>query len=86
MTTASNAYENTMALTLAILSERFLLPEQAWDKLENPDKQNFSLTDEDKEDVLAMREQGITWREIGRIYGVDHSGLCNVAKRYEEVR
>ena len=83
MDTALNLYENTMALTLAILSERFLLPEQAWDKLENPDRQKFSLTDEDKEDILAMRKQGCTWRDIGQIYGIDHSAMCNVIRRYK---
>lgn len=38
MNTALNVYENTMALTLAILSERFLLPKQAWEKLGDLDK------------------------------------------------
>lgn len=84
MATALNVYENTIALTLAILSERFLLPEQAWDKLEDPGKQSFSLTDEDKEDILAMREQECTWREIGQIYGIDPTHACRIARKHKE--
>lgn len=81
MVSALDVRENTMALVLAILSERFLLPEYAWQKLENPNIKNFLISDDDKRDILKMRDKGMTYTEIQEIYGIDRAHICRIVKK-----
>lgn len=83
MITSFDDYENIFALALAILSERFLLPEQAFQKLDNPNIKNFKLSDSDKEDMLKLRDQGISYRGLSEIYGINKSYIYNSLKKYK---
>ena len=73
--------DNISALTLAICSEGFLLPEQAFSILE---KTKFVISVEDTEDMIAMREEGITYGKIGEIYNTSDSNIYHRLKRHKK--
>lgn len=74
---------NIAALTLAICSENFMLPEAAFSILE---ESKFKIGEEDTKDMLAMREQGVTYRDISEIYGSTDSSIYHRLKRYRRER
>lgn len=74
---------NIAALTIAICSESFMLPEAAFSVLE---ESKYKIGIEDTEDMLAMREQGVTYRDISDIYGSTDSNIYHRLKRYKKKR
>lgn len=72
---------NIAALTLAICSEVFMLPEAAFSTLEDS---KFKIGNSDTEDMLALREQGVTYRDIAEIYDSTGSNIYHRLKRYKK--
>jgi hypothetical protein len=40
------------------------------------------LNDEDTKDMIKFKNEGMTWKEIGEIYGILDSTACQRVKRY----
>ena len=79
---------NYYALVVSILGE--CIPETAFEKLQS-DKPQFvknQLTDDDWNDMVKLREQGVYYKGLGEIYCVDpsniHKGLKSFSKRYKK--
>lgn len=79
--TALDLRYNISALTLAICSKRYMIPEQAFSVLSQ--NQKYITTDEDKEDMLKLVEEGLSYREIGEIYGIETSNVHKTLARYK---
>lgn len=71
---------NIAALTIAICSKRYVLPEKAFSIIS---EEKYHLSDEDVEDMLALREQGVKLIEIANMYGMSSSDMIHRIKRYE---
>lgn len=73
--------ENVAAIYIAILRDDITIPEQAFAALEG---KKHRLTYEDTLDMVAMKEEGMYYREIAKIYGVDHSLIYKRIYRYKK--
>jgi len=67
---------NYYALCVSILCN--CLPEVAFEKLQSnrPSKVKSSfkvLSDTDVDDMVKMHQEGLTYKQIGEIYGIDHT-------------
>lgn len=63
-------------------------PEIAFDMLErgNSPKYSRTITDDDTKDMIALKSQGITYKEIGAMYGLtDHAAYRRI-KRFKDRR
>lgn len=78
--TALDLRYNIAALTIAICYQDYLLPEAAFGILSG---ERYMTTTEDKEDMLRLREEGYTYREIGKLYGFTDSNVYKVLMRYK---
>ena len=76
--------ENVAAMYIAILRDDVFTPEQAFRVLENKDIERHKVSDADVRDMFEMRKQGMTYREIGEIYGLHHSRVYRRIKNYEK--
>lgn len=76
--------DNFSALALAILSERFLLPEQAFERLYDHTKKRYRLEELDYRDMVKLNDQGVRTIDIARIYGVDPSTISRKMKQQRE--
>lgn len=76
--------DNFLALALAILSERFLLPEQAFERLYDHTKKKYRLEELDYRDMVKLNDQGVRTIDIARIYGVDQSFISRKMKQQRE--
>lgn len=72
---------NIAAMYIAILREDVATPEQAFAMIGEIDTR---LTEEDTEDMIKMKEQGMYYRQIGEIYGLSDSGVSRRIKKYEK--
>mgnify|MGYP000853086235 CR=1 FL=1 len=79
--TSYDLRENIAALCIAILREDITIPEQAFSVIEG---KPCKLTDEDTLDMIAMRSQGMHYREIGGIYGISSSGVLRRIDRHKK--
>lgn len=71
--------ENWYALFIAIKLK--VTVEQAFKIFEDGSlKKSKLITEEDEKDMIAMKKQGITYKEIGMIYGVTDSTVCHKIK------
>jgi hypothetical protein len=82
--TAIDLRENIAAMYIAILRDDVFTPEQAFRILEGKDIVRHRTSNEDTEDMIAMREQGMTYREIGEIYGMAESSVLKRIKNYKK--
>lgn len=71
---------NIAALTIAICSEEFMLPEKAFSIISD---KNFQLSSDDVEDMIALLNQGMTYRQIAEIYNSTNSNIHHRVKRYK---
>ena len=71
------------AMLLCLVSKDYITPETAFYSLDNgPPKGNAStLNDDDTSDMIAMRLQGMMYKEIGELYGLDTTAVFNRIKR-----
>ena len=76
--------ENYYALLICILRPATI--EQSFDLLNGKitKVQNKSVTKDDVQDMVLMRQQGITYEEIGQIYGLSMQAVYMRIKRYKE--
>lgn len=72
---------NIAALAIAIIRDDVFIVEQAFDILEGKDSK---LTNSDVEDMIAMKSQGMSYRQIGTIYGLTYSAVAKKITRYKE--
>lgn len=78
--TAIDLRYNIAALTIAICSEEFMLPEKAFSIIS---ESSYRSSDEDVEDMIKMINQGMTYRQIAEIYDSTGSNIFHRVKRYE---
>lgn len=72
---------NIAAMYVAILREDITTPEQAFSVIS---ESVHKLTDEDVLDMIAMRNQGMYYREIGEIYGISDSSVIRRINRHKK--
>lgn len=96
MTTASYDFRyNYKALLYAIVAPRYVSPDKAINVVgmphgyrtkpkNQPKKHNY--TDQDLEEVIRLRKQGATWKEVGKLYNIDPKSLFDIVKRYKKRR
>lgn len=82
--------ENHCALTLAILSPVFLTPEQSFEcltsgivKRKKGQRNTSGLKTEDTADMIQMRLEGMTYRQIAECYGIDQHAVHSRIKRFK---
>ena len=80
--TATDTNYNTAALVLAICYQNYITPEEALNIVEGG--QGFKLTEQDKEDMYKLKEEGLTYTEIGKMYGYTDTRVYKIIKRYKE--
>lgn len=80
--TATDTSHNTAALALAICYQNYIIPEEALNIIEG--KGGFKLTEEDKEDMYKLKQEGLTYAEIGKMYGYTDTRVYKIIKRYKE--
>lgn len=76
--------ENYYALLICIVRPATI--EQSFDLLDGriTKIQNKSITTNDVQDMIRMRQQGITYEEIGQMYGLTMQAVYMRIKRYRE--
>lgn len=81
--TAFDLSYNITALCVAILNENIATSEQAFNAIE--DKQLDSVYNEqDTIDMANMIEQGMTYRKVGKFYGLRGDTIFDRVKRYKK--
>lgn len=74
---------NIAALCVAILDESIATSEQAFNAIE--DKQlNSVYNEQDTIDMANMIAQGMTYRKVGKIYGLKRDTIFDRVKRYKK--
>lgn len=76
--------ENWYAFYISIVKE--VPPEIAFAMMEGKKDTQWRklLTDEDKEDMIKLREQGLTYKEIGYMYGLSKTAIGHHIERYKK--
>lgn len=81
--TAFDLSYNITALCVAILNENIATSEQAFNAIE--DKQRIGVYNEqDTIDMANMIEKGMTYQEVGDIYGLGRDTIFGRVKRYKK--
>lgn len=78
--TAADTSYNTAALVLAITYKHYITPEAAFQLLEV--NNIHKVTDQDKEDMLKLREQGLSYSKIAQLYGLTDSNVYKKLRDY----
>lgn len=73
--------DNWYALIVSIL--KGVLPEQAFELMENNTYKPLYGSDHTS-DMIKMHEQGMTYRDIGEIYGISESAICKRIKHIKK--
>lgn len=86
--------DNWLALGIAILSPKFVTPEEAFDLLyieqrttrHKPTKRlNKTINDKDIEDMMKLKfEQSYTYKEIADMYGLSADAVYGRIRRYKK--
>ncbi|MFA6941442.1 MAG: hypothetical protein WCQ54_10790 [Clostridiaceae bacterium] len=73
---------------LFIATQLDVSPEIAFDLLTRREKPrtNKLITDDDTKDMIALKSQGITYREIGAMYGLTDHAAYRRMKRFKDRR
>ncbi|WP_035162129.1 hypothetical protein [Caloranaerobacter azorensis] len=69
---------NISALVIAALRRDVYIPEQAFAIIAGKE---YKFTDKDIEDMRALKESGLTYEEIGKIYGLSKDNVYAKLKR-----
>lgn len=72
---------NVAAMYIAILRDDVATPEQAFSMLEG---KSYRLAKEDVEDIIAMRDRGMEYKDIAKIYGYSESGIKSKVYRHRK--
>lgn len=78
--TALDLRYNIAALTIAICSEKYTLPEQAFSIIS---EEKYHLSDEDVEDMISLKNQGVRTKDIADMYGMSSSDMIHRIKRHK---
>ncbi|WMM26698.1 hypothetical protein RBU61_08465 [Tissierella sp. MB52-C2] len=78
--TALDLRYNIAALTIAICSEEFMLPEKAFSVISD---KKFQLSNDDVEDMIELLNKGMTYRQVAEIYNSTNSNIHHRVKRYK---
>lgn len=81
--TSIDLRDNIIALYIAILRDDIVTPEQAFAVLEDKSVRK-TVTDEDVEDMVAMKEQGLSYGQISEIYGLSWHATRRRIERYKK--
>lgn len=78
--------ENWCALFIA--TQMDVSPEIAFDMLERGNVPKFSrtITEDDTKDMIALKGQGLTYKELGAIYGLTDHAAYRWIKRLKDRR
>jgi hypothetical protein len=76
------------ALAVAIMSRQYLTPEQAFDRLWSSNlrsrtHQRKDISEQDVADMARMKSHK-TYKQIGKLYGLDKCAVYNRVRRYRE--
>ena len=72
------------ALGAAVMADRYLLPEQAFYFVETCGKKRLpKIMPDDIPDILALKSEGMSWKDIAYVYGVNPAA---VFRRVEKAR
>ena len=86
--TSEATKEGWAAFAIAIILD--VSTETAFDLLSDPDyltgnkRQRNKYTAKDMADIENLTKSGLSWKEIGEIYGRSASGMCHLYKYYQE--
>lgn len=69
---------NISAMIIAVLRKDVYIPEQAFAIISGKE---YEFTDKDIEDMRALKESGLTYEEIGKIYGLSKDNVYAKLKR-----
>jgi hypothetical protein len=72
---------NYYALAIAAIVPEVVSQEIAFGYIENGKRSYSIYSDEDTEDMLAMRRQGMKLKEIGAMYGISEAVICHRIKK-----
>lgn len=78
--TALDLRYNIAALTIAICSEKYVLPEGAFSIIS---EEIYKLSNEDVEDMISLKNQGVRTKDIADMYGMSSSDMIHRIKRYK---
>ena len=78
--------DNYHALTLAIMNPKFSVDKAVRRIMPGTlnDTTQRKTSPEENEDMLALRSQGLTYREIGEIFGIKADAVYNRIRRIRE--
>jgi len=76
-------HDSISALTIAICYQNYITPEEAFGILEGKKKLTFCPTEKDREDMCKLRDQGMTYKQIGNLYGIDYTRTFKFIKNYK---
>jgi len=79
--------ENYYALLICILRPDYSIDRSLQAMMDEviTKKRNTSITKKDIEDMIRMKEQGMTYEKIGQLYGLSKDAVFKRIKRYKEV-
>jgi Mor family transcriptional regulator len=72
--------ENWYVLCIAALGN--VTVEQAFEIYSTGKKKATVITEEDTKDMIKLRQKGLTYKEIGEIYCMNESSVCNRIIRF----
>lgn len=75
--------ENWYSLAISII--RKVTPEQAFGLFNNGKKPPIRLENQELKAMGLYKKLGLTWKQIGEMYGLEESGAFNRYKRYKEL-
>lgn len=72
---------NITALIVAILRQDISIPEQAFSYISG---EKYTFTIDDIKDMVKFKEQGMTYREIAKIYGLKKDNVYGKIRRFRK--
>ena len=74
--------EGYAALYLSIV--KAVTPDRAFDMLYEPYREHRKWCDEDIMEIKECRKEGYSWRELGKMFGIDGGSLCRAVRLHTE--
>lgn len=73
---------NWCAFGLTVLNKKFTV-ERALDYMCGDEYDKRDLTDDDMADIMKLRNENVSYKELGEMYGMTESGIWRRVKQYE---
>jgi hypothetical protein len=72
-----------LSLAVCILTKSTI--DEAFDKIApDPDADRRNLRQQEDEDIISLRRDGVSWQNIGKILNMSSTAVFRRAKRYKE--